>query len=392
MQTTDVAGKSARVSVQDMTQYFRGLEDPRDSVNRLHSLDNVLVIAVLAVMAGAGGPTAIAEWARLKFEFLSKVLDLPHGVPRKDVFRRVLSLLKPTAFQAAFANWIQTLYAAAGQVLETDERLLAVDGKALRRSHDHKKGLGALHSVSVWASEFGLTLAAVATDQKSNEITAIPEVLAQVNLRGVIVTIDAMGTQTAIAQQIVAGKGDYVLAVKGNQGKLYEAVKNQIHANMANDYANVSAREHVTEETGHGRRETRMYVQMPAPKSLPGFNRWAGLMTIGIAMLTCVRNGKETTEMRYFISSLPMGVKRFARAIRSHWSIENSCHWILDMTYREDESRIRQTHERENFAWLNRFTLSLFKQHKNQKSVAMNRRRCGWDENVLLEILTGTTT
>lgn len=392
METPNVAAKGVRIGMEDMLRHFRDLEDPRDSVNRRHSLDNVVAIAVLAVMAGAGGPTAIAEWARLKAEFLRKVLDLPHGVPRKDVFRRVLSLVKPEAFQAGFTNWMRSLYEAAGQRSGGQERLLAVDGKTLRRSHDQQKGLGALHSVSVWASEFGLTLAAVATDQKSNEITAIPEVLAQVNLNGVIVTIDAMGTQTAIAQQIVDGEGDFVLALKGNQGKLYEAVMDYIHANMANDYADVPAREHVTVEKGHGRHETRMYVQMPAPRNLPGFDRWAGLKTIGIAMLTCIRHGKETTEARYFISSLPMGVQRFARAVRSHWSIENSCHWTLDMTYREDESRIRQTHERENFAWLNRFTLSLFKQHKNKKSVAMNRRRCGWDENVLLEILNGTTT
>jgi predicted transposase YbfD/YdcC len=319
-------------------------------------------------------------------------LSLPQGVPRKDVFRRVLSSLKPDAFQACFASWLQSLRDAAAQAGGVDQPVLAVDGKTLRRSHDRRKGLGALHSVSVWASDFGLTLAQVATDEKSNEITAIPELLRLVDMRGSIITIDAMGTQRAIAAQIVEGGGDFVLALKGNQGALHQAVIDHVDEQIASDFAGIGARKYITREKGHGREERRIYVQMPAPKTLPGLARWKGLITIGVAMLMCVRDGKETAEIRYYMSSLPVGVKRFAHAVRAHWGIENSCHWSLDVTYREDDSRIRNEHLRENFAWLNRFTLSLLKQHPGRDSVAMKRRSCGWSDEFLTQVLTGETT
>jgi predicted transposase YbfD/YdcC len=328
----------------------------------------------------------------LKKERLLRVLALPHGVPRKDVFRRVLATLKPGAFQACFASWLQSLRDAAAKESGVDQPVLAIDGKTLRRSHDRKKGLGALHSVSVWASDFGLTLAQVATDEKSNEITAIPELLKLVDIQGAIITIDAMGTQTAIAKQIIDGKGDYVLALKGNQETLHQGVIDYIEEQLETDCDGVNARQYVTTETGHGREETRVYLQMPAPKNLPGSSRWAGLATIGVVFLTCLRNGKQTTERRCFISSLPLGVKRFARAVRSHWGIENTCHWSLDITYREDESRIRDKHLRENFAWLNRFTLSLLKQHPGKDSLIMKRRCCAWNDDFLMQVLTGETT
>lgn len=194
-----------------------------------------------------------------------------------------------------------------------------------------------MHSLSIWASEFGLTLGQVATDEKSNEITAISELLRLVNIKGAIITIDAMGT---------------------------------------------------TKDQGHGREETRTYIHMPAPKSLPGFGHWKGLLSIGMVLSLCLRNGKLTSEKRYFISSLRVGVKRFARAVRGHWGIENTCHWTLDVTYREDESRIRDVNARENFAWLNRFTLSLLKQHSSKESIAMKRRHCAWNDAFLTEVLT----
>ena len=213
-----------------------------------------------------------------------------------------------------------------------------------------------------------------------------------VDIKGAIITIDAMGTQTAIARQIIDGEADYVLALKGNQGSLYEAASQYVDQQMQNDFADVNVRQHTTTETSHGREETRTYVQMSVPKDLTGISRWAGLKTIGIAIVICTRSGKETVDNRYFISSLGIGIHRFANAVRSHWGIENSCHWCLDVTYREDESRIREKHLRENFAWLNRFTLSQLKQNGNGKSVAMNRRRCGWNDDVLVQILTGQTT
>lgn len=383
--------KAQQVGLDEIIGYFDQLEDPRSSINRKHPLVSVVVIAMMAVLAGAGGPTAIARWAKFKKEILLKVLDLPDGkVPSKDVYRRVLCLLKPEAFQACFVQWLQALRAKAADATGVSKPVLAVDGKTLRRSHDGQKNLGALHSVSVWASEFGLSLGQVACAEKSNEITAIPEVLRLVDIQGTIITIDAMGTQKAIAAQIVAGGADYVLALKGNQETLERGVIDYLDEQQQNDFADAQARRHVTEEKGHGREEVRSYLQMPVPKDLPGLAKWKGMKTIGMATLICRRDGKETSEVRYYLSSLTVGVKQFARAVRSHWGIENSCHWCLDMTYREDESRIRDRHVAENFAWLNRFTLSLLKQHPRKDSIAMKRRGCGWSDNFLLEVLTGT--
>jgi predicted transposase YbfD/YdcC len=383
--------KTRHVYLDEIVGYFDELEDPRARVNLKHPLVSVVVIAMMAVLAGAGGPTAIAKWAALKEEFLLKVLPLPNGIPRKDVFRRVLVLLRPEAFQACFVNWLQSLRAQATEATGVDQPVFAVDGKTARRSHDRKKGLGALHSVTVWASDFGLSLGQVACGEKSNEITAIPELLRLVDIKGTIITIDAMGTQKAIAAQIIDSGADYVLALKGNQETLQQAVIDYIDEQLKNDFADAQARRHETTEKGHGREESRFYIQMPVPENLRGLELWKGLRSIGMATLVCMRNCKETAETRFFISSLPVGVRRFARAIRSHWSIENSCHWSLDMIYREDESRIREPQMRANFAWLNRFTLSLLKQHPGKDSIAMKRRGCGWSDDFLLEVFAGTT-
>jgi predicted transposase YbfD/YdcC len=380
---------SRHISLDEVVVHFAELEDPRSTVNLQHPLVSVVVIALMAVLAGASGPTGIAKWAALKEEFLLNTLDLPNGIPRKDVFRRVLMTLRPGAFQACFANWLNSLRATAAVATGVEQPVLAVDGKTARRSHDRKNGLGALHSVSVWASEFGLSLGQVACAEKSNEITAIPELLRLVDIKGAIITIDAMGTQKAIATQIIEGKADYVLALKGNQETLHQAVIDYIDEQLEGDLAN--AREHVTTEKGHGREEMRTYLQLPAPKSLPGFTLWEGLKTIGVVTSRCLRDGKETIEVRYYISSLAIGVKQFARAVRGHWGIENTCHWVLDMTYREDESRIRNAALRENFAWLNRFTLSLLKQYPDRTSLVMKRRSCGWNENYMLKVLAGAT-
>jgi predicted transposase YbfD/YdcC len=378
-----------RVSLDEVVVHFQQLEDPRSTINRRHPLVSVVVIALLAVLAGAGGPTAIARWAALKEEFLLQVLDLPNGIPRKDVFRRVLMALKPAPFQACFAGWLQSLRTEAAAETGVEQPVLGVDGKTLRRSHDRNKELGALHSVSVWASEYGLSLGQVACDEKSNEITAIPELLRLVDIKGAIITIDAMGTQKAIAEQIVAGGADYVLALKGNQETLHQAVIASIDEQLEGDLS--SAQEHGTTEKGHGREETRTYLQLPAPEELPGFMLWKGLKSIGLVTSCCVRDGKETIEVRYYISSLAVDVKQFARSVRGHWGIENGCHWSLDMTFREDESRLRERHLRENFAWLNRFALSLLKQHPGRQSLVMKRRSCGWSDAFLMEVVMGPT-
>jgi predicted transposase YbfD/YdcC len=379
---------SRRVSLDEIVVHFEDLEDPRSTINQRHPLASVLVIALLAVLAGAGGPTAIARWAALKQDLLLGVLNLPNGIPRKDVFRRVLMTVKPAAFQACFANWLRSLRADAVAQTGVEQPVLAVDGKTSRRSHDRGKGLGALHSVTVWASEYGLSLGQMACAEKSNEITAIPELLKLVDIKGGIITIDAMGTQKVIAEQIIAGGADYVLALKGNQETLHQAVIDYIDEQLEGDLA--ATQEHVTTEKGHGREEERTYLQFPAPKNLPGFMAWKGLKSIGIVTSCCLRDGKETIEIRYYISSLVVNVIQFARAVRGHWGIENTCHWSLDMTFREDESRLRDRHLRENFAWLNRFVLSLLKQHPGRQSLVMKRRSCGWSDDFLMEVATGS--
>lgn len=384
--------KTHRIGLDEVVAHFKQLEDPRSAINRQHPLVSVVVIALMAILAGAGGPTAIARWAKTKEEFLGNLLALPAGIPGKDVFRRVLMLLNPAAFQACFFNWLQALRAKATEASGVEQPVFSVDGKTLRRSHDRSHGLGALHAVSVWASDFGLTLGQIACAEKSNEITAIPELLRLVDIKGAIITIDAMGTQKAIAEQIIDQGADYVLALKGNQQTLHQDVIDYIDKQIATDFANVTMRRLLTREKGHGREEIRTYIQMPVPPDLADLALWKGLQTIGVVVSARIRGGQETVETRYYISSLAMGVKRFAHAVRGHWGIENSCHWSLDFTFREDESRIREKNLRENFAWLNRFLLSLLKQHPGRDSIVMRRRACGWDDNFMLEVLTESST
>ena len=380
---------SQHTTLADIAKHFDTLDDPRCHVNRLHPLTSVVVIAIMAILAGANGPTAIAKWALAKEQLLCQCLLLPFGVPRKDVFRIVLTLLNPKVFQACFTDWLKSLRLDAMEKLKIDRPIYGIDGKTHRRSHDRANGVGALHSVSVWASELGLSLGQVACAEKSNEITAIPELLRLVDITGAIITIDAMGTQKAIAKQIVEGKADYVLAIKGNQEKLQDAVVDHITTQLDNDFADVDARQLIVTETLHGQKETRIYTHWPVPKHLPMLDEWEGLKSIGAVVRCYKKDGKEMADIRYYISSLKVGVKLFARAVRGHWGIENSCHWTLDMTFREDESRIRGKEIRENFAWLNRLALSLLKQHPSKDSIAMKRRICGWDDAFLLEVLTG---
>jgi predicted transposase YbfD/YdcC len=384
--------KIHRIEIDEIIAHFSNLEDPRSSINRQHPLVSVVVIALMAILAGAAGPTAIARWARTKEEFLRSILALPAGIPRKDVFRRVLMLLNPAAFQACFAAWLQVLRAKAAEASDVDRPVFAVDGKTARRSHDHSLGLGAMHSVSVFASDYGLTLAQVACAEKSNEITAIPELLQLVDIKGAIITIDAMGTQKAIAEKVIEQKADYVLALKGNQETLHQDVIDYLDEQVANNFADTGMRRLLTTEKGHGREEIRHYMQMPVPSDLANLELWKGLKTIGVVVSTRIRDGQRTMETRYYISSLAMGVKLFAHAVRGHWGIENTCHWSLDFTFREDESRIREKNLRENFAWMNRFLLSLLKQHQGRDSIVMRRRACGWDERFMLQILTGSGT
>ena len=380
---------SEESSLKSIAEHFEELPDPRSEVNREHLLVDVIVISICAILAGADGPTAIAVWAKSPCvsAWLKQHLALPKGIPSKDTYRRVLLRMRPEAFQRCFETWLQSL------VGTLDVRFLAIDGKTLRRSHDRKHDLGALHLVSVWATEQKLTLAQVATSEKSNEITAIPQVLDLVDVKNAIVTIDAMGTQTAIAAKIVDGGGDYVLPVKGNQGGLEQAVMDFFADQMEDDFARVKVSRFETTETHHGRVEKRSYYQVNVPDDLPGRQRWKGLRTLGLVIRTREVNGLETDEIQCSISSLKRNVKLFAKAARGHWGIENTCHWTLDMTFREDESRTRDRYLCENLAWLRRFALGLLKQHPNTKtSLAMKRRQAGWCVSFLAEVLFNSTT
>lgn len=375
----------------NLLRFFDDLPDPRSMVNRLHRLGDVIVIAICAVMATADGPTAIAHWAKLNAAWLRRHLALPNGIPGKDTFRRVLGLLPPAAFQQCFGQWLQTLQVPADDASE-HKRHIAIDGKALRRSHDRKNGLGPMHIVSAWATDFGISLGQVATEEKSNEITAIPRLLEAIDVEDAIVTIDAAGCQKTIAAKIVEGKGDYVLALKGNQEKLFQDVEFLMLAHMQDDFAGCPVSRHVEVEQGHGRLESRTYYQMTAPSYLHGRTEWKGLKTIGAAVRVYEENGIEKRDIRYYISSLRRNGQQFAHAVRNHWGIENSLHWSLDMMYREDESRVRNRTFADNLSWLRRLTLSLIKQHPGKQSNIMKRRMAGWSVDFLMQILTGKGT
>lgn len=375
------------VRMSGLKDRFAELPAPRSMVNRQHLLVDVVAISVCGVLAGADGPTAIFTWADCAQDWLKNYLELPNGIPSRDCIRRVLQGLQPEAFQRCFGEWLNSLVGPAGA------KFLSIDGKTLRRSHDGRHQLGALHLVSVWANEQGLTLGQVATAEKSNEITAIPLLLDMVDVKDAIVSIDAMGTQKAIAGKIVDKGGDYVLPVKGNQGNLEADVKALLDEALENDFQGTKVSRHHTTETHHGRTEQRWYYQINVPPTLRGLKQWKGLRTLGLVVRTRETDGVETGEVQYYISSLKRNVKTFARSVRSHWSIENTCHWSLDMTFREDESRTRDRHVAENLAWLRRFTLSLLKQHPSKKhSLVMKRRMAGWNPAFLAEILFGTKT
>lgn len=375
----------------NLLRFFDALPDPRSEVNRLHRLGDVIVIAICAVIATADGPTAIAKWAQLNEVWLRRHLALPNGIPGKDTFRRVLSLLNPMAFQQCFGQWLESLNAAVDDQSDGTGHI-AIDGKTMRRSHDRKNGLGPMHIVSAWASDRGITMGQVATEEKSNEITAIPQLLEMIDLEDAIVTIDAAGCQKNIAAQIVKNKGDYVLALKANHGKLFDDVRLRVGCYIQNGFADCPVSRHVEIEKGHGRREERRYYQMTAPSYLPGRREWKGLKTIGAVVRIYEEDGIQKSDTRYYLSSLRRHGKRFAHAVRNHWGIENTLHWSLDMTYREDESRVRNRTFAENLSWLRRMTLSLIKQHPGKQSNIMKRRMAGWSVDFLTQILTGKST
>lgn len=372
------------VSGCSIVKYFEALPDPRHRRNRRHLLVDVITIAVCGVIVGCDGPTAIRMWAKAKEEWLRQLLELPNGIPSRDCIRRILTALKPEAFQECFASWIASL------VIDgvTGQPLVAIDGKTLRRSHDSKNGLGPLHLVSAWATENGLSLGQVATEEKSNEITVIPELIERIDVKGAIVTIDAMGCQKEIAKTIVDAKGDYVLAVKDNQPKLHEAIQEAFSDRRQGDLVQMPHRQHQTTDNGHGRKDERHYVLAKLPQDSPLKNQWPGLKAIGMAVRTTQRaDGTISGDVRYFISSVFISGKRFAEAVRGHWGIENSLHWVLDVTFDEDHSRTRKRRMADNLSWLRRFAISLLKRHPSEESIKSKSRMAGWSNEFLMEVL-----
>lgn len=375
--------------VDSILEEFSDLDDPRSHINRRHLLGDLIVISIMAVIAGADGPAAIATWAENHQAWLRQHLALPHGIPSHDTFNRLLAALKPEAFQSCFQAWIARV---APVDAGADMNQVSIDGKALRRSHDRAHDLGPLFLVSAWAVDRGISLGQLATEEKSNEITAIPELLEQIDIEGAVVTIDAAGCQTDIAKQIIRADADYVLALKGNQGTLHDAVTAYIEESMENDFADVDARKFNERLKGHGRLDEITYYQMPVPADLVGKAKWAGLRTVGVAIRQSESGDKSSTEVRFYICSIGMGVKRFARYVRGHWAIENTLHWCLDVTFREDENRVRNRRSANNLAWLKRFALSMLKQQDDKHSIAMRRRIAGWNTDYLAQVLGIPTT
>lgn len=370
------------VAKSSLVECMATVEDPRVERTRAHSLVDILVLSVLAVLCGAEGWEDIELFGKTRLRWLKKFIKLKNGVPSHDTISRVFQMLRPDAFQEAFLEWV------AGLDLGEGVNLVAIDGKSLRRSHDKKSCKNMLHSVAAWSVNNRVLLGCQSVDEKSNEITAIPKLLELLELKGAIITIDAMGSQKEIAAQIVEGGGDYVLPIKENHPKFRQAMEEFFDQAHEDDFEGIQMRKSQTEEKQHSRHERRLYFQGPIPDCLRQHtDQWKGAKSIGQAHSITVRDGKEVCEIRYYVSSLETGVKKFAAAIRGHWSIENSLHWVLDVTFNEDQSRIRKRHGPDNFALLRRFAISILNRDTSKESTRKKRKRAAWDENYLLNSL-----
>jgi predicted transposase YbfD/YdcC len=365
-----------------LRDYFRELPDPRVVGRCDHLLMEIIAIAILAVASGADDWTKIALFGTTRFDWLKEFLELSGGIPSHDTFRRVFGLMKRKEFGRCLLKWTRAVAAAAKGVL------VGIDGKTLRRSHRKKAKLGALHLVTAWCSENGLTLAQLAVEDKSNEITAIPQLLKLFDAKGCTVTTDAMGCQKEIVDEIRNVEADYVLAVKDNQPHLHEDLIDHFDDVIEDTQTLPARQQYQTAEHQHGRKEQRIYISTPVPDKLRNREAWRDLRSVGCAINITERDGKESIMIRYFISSLRPNAKRLAHAVRKHWSIENSQHWVLDIAFREDERRQQDRHGAANLAAVRRLVLSLLRQDTTTKNGAKAKRlKAALDLNYLIRIL-----
>jgi predicted transposase YbfD/YdcC len=371
--------KSTRI--QD---HFANLADPRRRPP-VYPLINIVTIGVCAVICGADDFVAIERFGKTRRKWLARFLDLKEGIPSHDRFNAIFAAINPAEFEACLLSWITALHEITGG------QVIAIDGKTLRRSYDKASGKAAIHMVSAWATANSISLGQVVTDAKSNEITAIPKLLEMIDISGALVTIDAMGCQTKIAQKILDGKGTYILNVKDNQPTLVAAIKEHFDEYLENNFAGIAHRFFQTQDEGHGREETRWYYVCRVPADLADAARWPGLKAIGMVISSTIRDGKECNETRYYILSEYLSARRFAGAVRGHWGIENRLHWQLDVTFQEDLCRIRKGHADANFSILRRTALAMLKNESSLKVGVKNKRlTAGWDEAYLEQVLVGT--